>query len=85
MPTLSAVQVRVNDTEDAVSCFGSVFAWEFRHISVPDPAAITEAIQAHDGDVGPPQGAGIFTTRACRDNQGTPFSLWYQPAPEPHT
>jgi predicted enzyme related to lactoylglutathione lyase len=55
------------------------------HISVPDLAAITEAIQAHDGQVGPPQSAGLFTTRACRDNQGTPFSLWYQPTAEPHT
>jgi predicted enzyme related to lactoylglutathione lyase len=55
------------------------------HISVPEPEAIIEAVQAHDGQVGPPQSAGIFTTRACRDDQGTPFSLWYQPAGAPHT
>lgn len=49
------------------------------HISVPDPEPVIEAIAEHAGRVGPPAGAGTFTTRACSDDQGTPFSLWYQP------
>jgi predicted enzyme related to lactoylglutathione lyase len=50
------------------------------HISVPNPEPVIKAISAHAGRVGPPAGAGIFTTRACSDDQGTPFSLWYGPA-----
>ena len=49
------------------------------HISVPNPEPVIEAISEHAGRVGPPAGAGIFTTCACSDDQGTPFSLWYQP------
>jgi predicted enzyme related to lactoylglutathione lyase len=47
------------------------------HVSVADPEPVISAIQASDGEVGPPIGAGIFTTRACRDDQGTLFSLWH--------
>jgi predicted enzyme related to lactoylglutathione lyase len=53
------------------------------HISVPDPEPVIEAISEHAGRVGPPAAAGMFTTRACRDDQGTPFSLWYQPSLDP--
>jgi predicted enzyme related to lactoylglutathione lyase len=50
------------------------------HISVPDPVAVTHGIRDRSGQVGRPQSAGIFTTRACSDDQGTAFSLWYQTA-----
>ena len=51
-------------------------------VSVPDPEPVIEAISEHTGRVGPPAGAGIFTTGACSDDQGTPFSLWYPAQPQ---
>jgi predicted enzyme related to lactoylglutathione lyase len=50
------------------------------HISVPDHQRVVEAIQDLGGHVGPERAAGIFSTRACTDDQNTAFSLWYQPA-----
>ena len=55
------------------------------HISVADSEAIIEAIRACGGQTGQPAGAGLFTTRACSDDQGTSFSLWYQTASESGT
>jgi predicted enzyme related to lactoylglutathione lyase len=55
------------------------------HISVADPDAILKAIQACGGRAGQPVGAGLFTTRACSDDQGTSFSLWYETACESGT
>jgi predicted enzyme related to lactoylglutathione lyase len=50
------------------------------HISVPDQLPAIEAIHDLGGHVGQERAAGIFSTRACTDDQGTAFSLWYQPA-----
>lgn len=49
------------------------------HVSVSEPESVIEAIEGHGGRVGPAQSAGVYTTRACHDDQGTAFSLWYQP------
>lgn len=49
------------------------------HISVVDPGPVTTAIKDHGGQVGPTQSAGLYATKACRDDQGTAFSLWYRP------
>jgi predicted enzyme related to lactoylglutathione lyase len=54
------------------------------HISVPDHQRINEAIQDLGGHVGQERAAGIFSTRACTDDQNTAFSLWYQPARTPN-
>jgi predicted enzyme related to lactoylglutathione lyase len=53
------------------------------HISVPDHQRAIESIQDLGGRVGPERAAGIFSTRACTDDQNTPFSLWYQPTRTP--
>lgn len=49
------------------------------HISVAEHESLTEAIDDHGGQVEPARAAGIFATQTCRDDQGTAFSLWYQP------
>ena len=46
------------------------------HISVREPARVADDIIARAGQAGPPQLAGAFSSRPCRDDQGTAFSLW---------
>ena len=46
------------------------------YVSVREPAQVAGDILARGGQSGPPQGAGAFTIRACRDDQGTAFGLW---------
>jgi len=46
------------------------------YVTVRAPARVAGDILTRGGQAGPPQGAGAFTIRPCRDDQGTAFGLW---------
>ncbi len=80
------VEIPAKDSGQAKEFYGSLFGWQFQSYGDQDYHMTqfdSESGAAISGDKMPVPGMGWFV--ACKDNQGTEFSLWQndESAPTP--